>query len=190
MSSEIVLDIETKNTFLDVGGHNPEKLDISFIGVYDYAKDAYLGFWEEDFKDLQPLLQSAERIIGFNLRGFDYPVMEKHFHGVSKLPTLDLMEEFERVAGHRIKLDTLAQATLGKGKSGNGLDAVRFWAEKDLEKLKEYCLQDVRVTKNLYEYVRDKSEVFYHDKWTGEKRRIPLVIPAIPKKEAGNLSLF
>ena len=175
---------------MDVGGHNPEKLDISFIGIYDYARDGYLGFWEEDFKDLWPLLSSAERVIGFNLKGFDYPVMAKHFSDIWKIPTLDLMEEFERITGFRIKLDSLAQATLGRGKSGSGLDAVKFWADGELEKLKEYCLQDVRVTKDLYEYVRDKSEVFYHDKWSGEKRRIPLVITNAPKKEAGNLRLF
>jgi DEAD/DEAH box helicase domain-containing protein len=191
MPKEIILDIETKNTFFDVGSRDPAKLDISFIGIFDYENGGYRGFWEEDLKELWPILESAERIIGFNLKYFDYPVMARYYGcSFDKFPTLDLLEEIERIIGFRIKLDDLAQATLGIGKTGSGLDAVKFWADKELEKLKEYCLQDVRVTKDLYEYARDKSEVFFHDKWSGEKRRIPIVLPKIPQKLASNLRLF
>ncbi len=49
----------------------------------------------------------------------------------------------QKVLGRRIKLDTLAEATLGKKKSGNGLEAVAWWRNGEVEKVMKYCLDDV-----------------------------------------------
>ena len=153
MRKEIVLDIETQNTFQDVGAYNPTLLSISLVGVYFYETDTYEAFFEQDLPKLWPRLERAERIIGYNLLGFDYPCMQRYYTGnMSQLPTVDLLVEIEKKLGHRIKLDSVAEATLGVGKSGHGLMAVEYWKKGELEKLKDYCLQDVRVTKDVYEH--------------------------------------
>ncbi len=188
---EVVLDIETQNTFQEVGAYNPALLDISLIGCWFSDTDTYETFFEADLPKLWNRLEHADRIIGYNLFGFDYPCMQRYYTGdLMKLPTLDIMAEIEKRLGHRVKLDSVAQATLNIGKSADGLKAVEFWRKGEIEKLKEYCLQDVRVTRDVYFHARENKNVSYFDR-VGEKRTIPFPIaPPEAKRDASiNLTL-
>jgi DEAD/DEAH box helicase domain-containing protein len=82
---------------------------------------------------------------------------------MAEVPYLDILEEIEKVIGHRIKLESVAQATLGEGKSGTGLQAITYWRTGRLEELKKYCLDDVRVTKQIYEYALKNKKLLYTD---------------------------
>lgn len=172
MSKEIVLDIETQNSFADVGGANHDKLKISLIGVYYYETDEYVSYLEHELPNLWPRLEHAERIIGYNTKGFDYLVMNAYYAGdVSVFPSLDILEEIAKALGFRVKLDDVASATLGYGKSGHGLQAIEFFRKGELDKLRDYCLMDVKVTKEVYEYGKAHGEVFYFDR-AGVKRAV------------------
>lgn len=165
MRREIVLDIETANSFADVGKYDPSLLTVSLVGLYSYADDAYMSFLEPDLAKLWRVLESADRIIGYNIIGFDLPVLNKYYPGdLTKLPTLDLMAEIEKTVGFRLKLDDVAHGTLGTGKSGNGLMAIEYFRRGEIDKLRDYCLQDVKVTKEVYEYGLEKGEVRYKDR--------------------------
>ncbi|MBU0540591.1 ribonuclease H-like domain-containing protein [Patescibacteria group bacterium] len=189
--TEVVLDIETQNTFQDIGSYNASLLDVSLIGCYFYETDTFETFLQEDLPKLWPRLERSDRIIGFNLFGFDYPCMQKYYAGdLMKLPTVDILVEIEKRLGFRIKLDIVAQATLGMGKSGHGLLAVEYWKNGELEKLKNYCLQDVRVTRDIYEKALIENSIAYFDRM-GQKQSIPMpIMPAEPsEKPSINLSL-
>lgn len=191
LRKEIVLDIETRNTFQDVGAYNPALLEVSLVGVYFYETDTFEAFMKEDLPKLWPRLERADRIIGYNLIGFDYPCLQTSYTGdIMKLPTVDLLIEIEKKLGFRIKLDDVAQATLGMGKSGHGLMAVEYWRKGEIDKLREYCLQDVRVTRDVYEYAMARGEVSYNDR-AGQKQTIVLPIEPVQasEKPAINLSL-
>jgi DEAD/DEAH box helicase domain-containing protein len=165
MNKEIVLDIETANSFADVGKYDPSLLKISLVGVYSYATREYSSYLESDLPKLWSVLEAADRIIGYNLFGFDYQVMNTYYPGdFMKFPTLDIMKEIEKAVGFRVKLDDVAQASLGEGKSGNGLQAIEFFRRGEIDKLRAYCLQDVRVTKEIYEYGLRNSHVKFKDR--------------------------
>lgn len=188
---EVVLDIETRNTFQDVGAYNPSLLEVSLVGVYFYETDSFESFLKEDLPKLWPRLERADRIIGYNLIGFDYPCLQTNYTGnIMKLPTVDLLVEIEKQLGFRIKLDDVAQATLGVGKSGHGLMAVEYWRKGEIDKLREYCLQDVRVTRDVYEHALNQGEVSYIDR-KGQKQTILLPVEPVQaaEKPAINLSL-
>lgn len=188
---EVVLDIETRNTFQDVGAYNPSLLEVSLVGVYFYETDTYESFLKEDLPKLWPRLERADRIIGYNLIGFDYPCLQMLYTGdIMKLPTVDLLAEIDKRLGFRVKLDDVAQATLGVGKSGHGLMAVEYWRKGEIDKLREYCLQDVRVTKDVYEHALIYGDVSYNDR-QGQKQTIQLPIEPVSgsEKQAINLSL-
>jgi DEAD/DEAH box helicase domain-containing protein len=188
---EIVLDIETQNIF-ERGNRDASKLRISFVGIFDYATNEYLGFFENDLPKLWQTLEHCDRLIGYNIKGFDIPVMNAHYAGdLSKLLQLDLMEEITKTTGFRLKLDDVAQATLGMGKSGSGLDAVKYYQEGRLDLLKEYCLQDVKVTKQVYEFGRMHGHVLYPDRFKNEKIKVPVnfMPPRAVVRPAMNLSL-
>ncbi|MBM3281221.1 MAG: helicase [Candidatus Harrisonbacteria bacterium] len=184
MKDVIVFDIETKNTFADVGGaHNIDRLETSFVGVYSYQQDKYLSFFEEDFPQLGPIFQNAGMVIGFATKRFDLPVMRKYFNfNIMALNNLDLLEVIEAAYGSRIGLDILAQTNLGVGKTGHGLDAIRYWEEGKLKELQEYCLQDVKVTKMLYDFIKKNGYVAIPKKYTNEIVRVPLVLPSFEVK--------
>ena len=159
----LVVDLETKRSFDEVGGaDNRAALGISVVGVYDYAEDRFLAFREDGFGALTELLRGADEVVGFNLIGFDWPVLAAELGGwVTELPTLDLMTEAQKALGRRVSLDALAQATLGGGKSGSGLDALAYYRAGDWERLERYCLDDVKLTRDLYEYARKHGQLFY-----------------------------
>lgn len=189
---EVVLDIETRNTFQDVGSYNASLLQVSLVGVYFYETDTFESFMEEDLPKLWPRLERADRIIGYNLISFDYPCLQSYYTGeLNRLPTVDLLVEIEKRLGFRIKLDDVAQATLGVGKSGHGLMAVEYWRKGEIDKLREYCLQDVRVTRDVYEHALQNGEVSFMDR-QGQKQVIPLPLEPVEVQDvrpAINLSL-
>lgn len=158
---EIVFDVETQKAFSEVGGKgNSGDLKVSIVGVYSYRLDSYVCFEESQMSDFEAMMARARRVIGFNIKHFDYPVVQPYLSLSTKtLPTLDLMEELARVMGFRPRLNDLAKATLGVQKSGHGLEAIRLYKEGRLDELKKYCLDDVRITKDLYEYGRDHGKV-------------------------------
>jgi DEAD/DEAH box helicase domain-containing protein len=162
MSNEVVFDIETQNTFADVD-NDWKKLRVSCVSVYHYATDTYESFEEHELGKLWPIFEKAERLIGFNSAHFDLPVLANYYLGdFSKFQHLDMMENVKASVGFRLKLNDIAQATLDNvEKSAEGLQAVRWWKEGKIDEIKKYCEQDVRVTKEVYEFGKKNKQLFY-----------------------------
>lgn len=189
MKKEVVLDIETQNTFADVE-NDYSKFRISVIGVYFYETDSYESFEEQELARLWPRLEKADRIIGYNSIGFDLPIMNNYYAGdFLKFPNLDLLAEIKKALGFRLKLDDVAGACVGHRKSGHGLQAIEWWKQGEIEKIKEYCLNDVRVTKEVYEYGLKYQALAYLDH-SGERKAIPVDFAFKQKKSVSiNLSM-
>ncbi len=161
---KITFDIETRNTFHDAGSNDPADLDISVVCIHDSATDEYTSYLQEDFPKLWPILEQADMLISFNGDHFDIPLLNKYYSGdLAKIKSLDLMVEVKNSLSRRIKLDTLAEATLGKNKSGHGLDAIIWWQNGEIDKIIKYCIEDVKITKELYDYALTNGKLLYKD---------------------------
>lgn len=159
---KITFDIETKNLFQDVGSNDPADLDISVVCIHDSLDDSYKSFLEQDFNKLWPILESADMVITWNGDHFDIPCLDKYYPGdLTKIKSLDLMKEVVKSLGRRLKLDTVAGATLGANKSGVGTDATVMWQNGEIDKLIKYCTDDVRLTKQLYDYALANKSLKY-----------------------------
>lgn len=171
---KVVFDIETTNIFSDVGASNDAtKLDISIVGAYDSATDSYASYSVEELPKLWPIIERADMLIGFNSDHFDIPLLNKYYPGdLTTIKSLDLLVEVKNAIGRRLRLDTIAEATLGVNKSGHGLEAVQWWKEGKTDLVRKYCLDDVRITKDVYDYARKHKELKYKD--FGELRTIKL----------------
>jgi DEAD/DEAH box helicase domain-containing protein len=165
----LVFDIETSNFFTDpgVGWNNFDALKISAVGVYSYDQDKYFCFEEHEMDKAAELFKTAKTIVGFSINRYDVPVLNAYFQrlglGVTNLfemERLDILDEIERITGHRISLERLAQANLGTGKTGHGPHAANLFREGKIEELKAYCLKDVELTKALYDLYRDRKHLF------------------------------
>jgi DEAD/DEAH box helicase domain-containing protein len=163
---KIVLDLETKNSFQDVGRREPRALDISLVGIYDSADDSYKSFLENELGALWPLLEASDVIIGFNTIGFDIPILNKYYPGdLLAIKQIDIMREIEVKLGRRVGLGAVATGTLGSSKSADGLQAIRWWREGAIDKIRKYCLEDVRITKEIYDHalMHGKLTVSYNN---------------------------
>ncbi len=189
MAEKLVLDLETQRDFAEVEGRKMELLGVSCVGVYGYQEDRYEAYLEADLAaKLAPRLQAAELLIGFNIRRFDLPVLAPYLpYPVTTLPVLDIMEDIVKHLGHRLSLDALAQATLGRGKSGSGLDALKWFKEGRFDLITTYCLDDVKLTKELYDYGKQHGRLFATSRFSAEKLQIPVFWPE-RKRDVGAIA--
>ncbi len=184
---KIVFDIETKNTFQDAGSNDPASLDLSLVGIYDYETDSYESFLEEDLGKLWPIFEKADMIIGFNSDHFDIPILNKYYPGnLLQIKSLDILNEIKKSLGRRVSLSQVAEATLGKSKLGKGLDAIKWWKEGDIESLRKYCLEDVKITKEVYDYALLNKNLKYKE--NGEDLLVPLDVQSWEKKEDSSMT--
>ncbi|MDD2757843.1 MAG: ribonuclease H-like domain-containing protein [Patescibacteria group bacterium] len=162
MSKEIVFDIETQNSFAEVD-NDMKKFKISVVSIYRYETGEFESFLESELGRLWPILEKADRLIGYNSEHFDLPIMQNYYPGdLLKIPHLDIMKHVKAGLGIRLKLDDLAQATLDDvKKSADGMQAIRWWKEGKIDEIKKYCEQDVDITKKIYEFGRDNRQLFY-----------------------------
>lgn len=173
MDRDIVyFDLETQRTANDAGGWDRKRDMGMSIGVtYSTRLGEYRIYQEKDVDHLVRQLVRADLVVGFNVLSFDYEVLMGYT--ILDLPdqcrTLDMLVDVEAKLGHRIKLDSLAQASLGVGKTGDGLEALRWWKEGKLYEIAEYCCFDVKVTKLVHEYGLKNRVVHYTDKFNQKK---------------------
>jgi DEAD/DEAH box helicase domain-containing protein len=147
----LVIDIETKNFFSD-NERNFEAIDISVVGVYSYARNEYKCFRENEMTELAACISNAARLVGFGINRYDIPILNRYVPmNLWRMERFDILDEIERATGERISLNRLAKINLGIGKSGHGSQAIFLYREGRIEELKAYCLQDVRITKELYD---------------------------------------
>lgn len=150
----VVFDLETQRSFAEVGGRSQfHRLGVSVGVAYRYDLEEFLVVNEETISELIDLLLEASLVVGYNIRGFDYEVLRAYTEeNLQKLPTFDLMFDLEERLGFRPKLDSVVSATLGEGKIADGMQALEWWKVGEIDKIIEYCREDVRVTRDLYDF--------------------------------------
>ncbi len=169
----VYFDLETQRTANDVGGWDRKRDMGMSVGVtYSTVDEQYRIFSEQNVDALVHQLMRADLVVGFNVVNFDYEVLMGYtiLDLPSQLLTLDLMVDVEKRLGHRLKLESLAQATLGVGKTAEGLDAIKWWREGRLLDIAQYCCFDVKVTKLIHEHGRERGELYYHDRFARKQR--------------------
>ena len=176
MRKEVVLDLETKNAPRGWSDREELKnLGVSVVGIWSSEDDGFKTFRESEFKSLEALLKNADRIVGFAVKKFDIPVLQPHVSfDLAEVPVLDMFEDISSVLGHRISRASLAKATLGAVKSGRGLDAIDWYREGNWVKLEEYCLQDVRITRDLYRYGKKFGHLLFESLIDGKVVSVPV----------------
>jgi DEAD/DEAH box helicase domain-containing protein len=150
----VVFDLETQRSFEEVGGRSQlHRLGVSVGVAYRYDNDEFVVYTEDNISELVDLLQSADLVVGYNVLGFDYEVLRGYTdENLQALPTLDMMYDLEDRLGFRPKLESVAVPSLGGGKSADGLQALEWWRQGEIDKIVEYCREDVKVTRDLYNF--------------------------------------
>ena len=160
----VTFDIESISDS-NVRGHiDVNEQELTVVAIHDSETGEYSSYFKEDLPRLWPIIERADQLIGFNSDTFDIPLLNRYYPGdLSHIRSLDLLSEVQKVLGRRIRLQALAEATLGKGKKGDGLKAGEWWKEGKKDKVAEYCIEDVRLTRELYDYALTHGVLKYKD---------------------------
>jgi len=168
----VYFDLETQRTANDAGGWDRKRDMGMSVGVtYSTRLGEYRIYGERRVEELVQQLLRADLVVGFNVVNFDYEVLMGYtpYDLPHLCRTLDLMVDIEKKLGHRLGLDAVASASIGVGKTGDGLDAIRWWREGRLLDIAEYCCFDVKCTKLVHEFGIAKKQLFYTDRFQQRK---------------------
>lgn len=160
----ITFDIESISDSFVRGHIDVNEQELTVVAIHDSETGEYSSYFKEELSKLWPILERADMLIGFNSDAFDIPLLNRYYPGnLSHIRSLDLLSEVQKVLGRRIRLQSLAEATLGRGKAGDGLKAGEWWKEGKKKKVAEYCIEDVRLTRELYDYALKNGILKYKD---------------------------
>jgi DEAD/DEAH box helicase domain-containing protein len=149
-------------------------MGVSLAVLQETSPERVTAFREADLAQLCRRLGELDLVVGFNLKRFDYKVLQPYTDfPLENLPTLDILEELHNFLGFRLSLDHLAEATLGRKKTGNGLLALEHYKNGRWEELESYCRQDVLLTKSLFEFGAHEGYLLYQHR-RGDLVRVPV----------------
>ncbi|MFC1839519.1 DEAD/DEAH box helicase [Thermodesulfobacteriota bacterium] len=172
----LIFDLETQKLAQEVGGwNNCHLMRISVAVIYDSLEKNFFDFTEDRVDELLDRFEKADLIVGFNVKNFDYKVLGAYTNiDLWKLPTFDILEDVHRRLGFRLGLDHLAKETVNHGKSADGLKAVEWFRQGDMESIIKYCRQDVAATRDLFYHGLEKGHLVYRSKKDSQRLRLPV----------------
>lgn len=170
-----VLDVETQRSAEEVGGwHRADLMGISCVVIYNSINNKFVEFTENQIENLIKEIKGFDLIIGFNILKFDYSVLGGYTDfNFRKFNTLDMLQEIHQRLGYRLSLDHLASVTLGKKKTANGLQALKWWKQGKIQEIIDYCKQDVMITRDLFLYGQENGFLLFNNK-AGNTVRVPV----------------
>ena len=187
MLDHIVVDVEIQRTIEETPGgwDATDKVGVAVACLWEYRSQRMRVYGPDDVPALRERLLVAERISGYNIFNFDFPVI----WGVSKPEWLvgsgiaskqygkeegslkvllerrtnDILRRIWIAEGYDpdrwqagmggAKLDDIASATIGAHKIGNGADAPRWFQAGQIQRVVNYCADDVAIERDLTDFV-------------------------------------
>lgn len=189
----VTFDIESISDSLVRGRLDVREQELTVVAIHDSLTGEYSSYFKEDLQRLWPILEHADMLIGFNSDAFDIPLLNRYYPGdLSHIRSLDLLAEVQNALGRRVRLQALAEATLGKSKTSDGIKAGEWWKAGRKDDVAKYCIEDVRLTRELYEYALAHGALKYRDLrdlrdvkldislWTRQTIAAPALTHALP----------
>jgi hypothetical protein len=147
------------------GWHDHANMGIACIGAYDYVEDRARVFTEDNMSDFLDLCDDRDVLVGFNSIPFDNAVIAAT-RNIDLLPEArcyDILRELWAAAGlppafdprthGGYGLDATCEKNFGTNKTGNGALAPVLWQRGEIGKVIDYCLNDIRLTKQLFDRI-------------------------------------
>ena len=158
-------------------------MGISCICAYDYDSGRWRVFFDDNLNQFQKLIDISDFVIGFNSDHFDNRLCKAHGVTISEEKSYDIYMEIKKADGYapndRIKgysLDDCVRANLGSevvGKTEDGALAPVFYQRGQYGRLVDYCMNDVYLTRLLFEMAVERRLVSPVTRKTLSHIRIP-----------------
>jgi DEAD/DEAH box helicase domain-containing protein len=173
--STLFFDLETQRSAEEVGGwEHIAAMKVALAVTYDDRTGRFRTYREQEIHELLLDLLTVDRVVGYNIDRFDIEVLRGYTQrDLSHIRTRDMLADIHRHLGFRLRLADIAEATLGTGKSADGLQSLQWWKEGRLDLIEEYCRRDVEVTANVFRFGVANGYILYRDK-EGRALRLPV----------------
>jgi len=176
-NNALVLDVETQYMSHEVSGGwtAVDQFKVAVVVTWD-EKNSFRTWHERDLPELFRQTDQFHPIVTFNGENFDFKVLSA-YGPVDPLyrKSTDMLADLSKILGFRVRLEALAKATLGRGKSGSGTASVDWWRSGDpalRQKVIDYCKMDVELTRDIYQFGKEKGYVLVEDQKQGGTRRV------------------
>jgi uncharacterized protein YprB with RNaseH-like and TPR domain len=114
----------------------------------------------------------GRKVVSYNGGSFDFHMLWLH------VSDAEAKKRIERLAlnhfdlhlacilsrGHRVKLDSIAMASLGKVKTATGANAIEMWNKAEYSELFSYCVNDVELLRDLHELALSENKLTFESK--------------------------
>ncbi|MFQ5449199.1 MAG: ribonuclease H-like domain-containing protein [Nitrospinaceae bacterium] len=176
----LYFDLETQKSADDVGGwENIPAMGLAVGVVWDSLDRKFFTYLEAEAQKLVEKLCSADLVVGFNVIGFDYAVLQPYAtrttgFDLQEINTFDMLLDVRKILKFRLSLNHLAQYTLNAEKSADGLISLQWYKEGKIDKIIEYCKQDVAITRDLFLFGQSNEFVKYKDR-KGKVQKLDVV---------------
>lgn len=179
MTTTIFYDIETRTWAEDhiLGWEEIDSFGLAVAVTMCECHGCIHWIGPEEAEALYRHLTAHDRVVGFNILRFDNTIVSHdavQSREALDEKTFDILVDLADRLGHRVKLEQVAQATLERGKLGDGAKAVAWWkayealkdyepaeAEMYLSRIKAYCQADVEIERDIYQFGRANGYVKY-----------------------------
>ena len=159
----LYFDIETKHLADEVGGwDNIPQMELSIATSYDSGTGEYYSFEESNISELTDQILNAGLVVGFNQLRFDYRVLSAYSDAdFWSVPSFDMLVAVKATLRHRLRLDDIVKATLNAKKTGDGTQAIKWFRDSEIKRVKEYCMNDTKITREIFMYGCRNGHLLY-----------------------------
>jgi DEAD/DEAH box helicase domain-containing protein len=168
-----IFDTETQTTYEELGITNkkdklPSRLKMAIGGILIHDTEAntdkYMLFGETQAKLMIEILKKAELIIAHNAFRFDYPMIQQYTSeniiNMLQNNTFDTLIQLEKVTNIWCSLDDLCKLNLKNvSKSEESVKIPSMWRDGQYQKVENYLRNDLKMTKEIYLYIKKNKKV-------------------------------
>lgn len=155
------------------GWDDYENMGISVISVNFISEEGdgvFSHICDRDLETFQNGLDVADVLVGFNNQSFDDNLLKANgFNIPENVINYDLLAEIWEGAGlgrtfvyptHAgFSLDAICKANGLGEKTGTGANAAVLWQRGKFDEVIEYCENDIRLTRKLFDLIQEKGEI-------------------------------
>ena len=149
---------------------NLYSIGMSVGAIRDTFRSHTYVYFEHCSQGLIRHLHILDLIVGYNIRKFDYVILEKYGGTMLKfLPTFDMFAEVKNSIDRNVSLLNLVERTLKIKVDKLGAKSVNKWWDGDRQEVIEYCKTDVEITQKLFNYACREGHLRY---WCHDERNV------------------
>lgn len=170
------------------GWDSHDEMGVSVLVIFDYATMRYRVFDDKNAAEAVAILSTYDLVVGFNTVRFDWKLIKATWPGLFPVKVanvrdgitvqsdgrisrdFDILREiwislglnpdkFEPRTHGGYKLDDVAWDTIQMRKTANGALAPMMFQDGRYADLVDYCLEDVRIEKTLFEFAANHGFV-------------------------------